>query len=180
MRQQFMNVIHQYWLHHTLFTWQWWFLLIIAVVPWFVWTRLADKTRLLELMAYGLVISIICVLLDAMGTNLLLWGYPVHLFWFLLPSLVPVDSTVLPVEHMFIYQNCRSWKRFIIILIIAALINAFVVEPFFSWTKMYRLYSWRYYYSVPLYVMKAIVARWVIELLLKSQQNASAHLRDPK
>ncbi|QQE80419.1 CBO0543 family protein [Alicyclobacillus sp. SO9] len=161
---------YDYWLEHSLFSWQWWFLLTLSVVPWVIWWILTDRNRIYEIASYGMLIGCISSLLDLWGTNSLFWAYPHQLLWFLIPALIPVDLSVLPVEHMLIYQYFRTWKSFIVALLVAALIVAFVVEPLFVRFHLYVLYSWKFIYSVPLYMLKAIFARWVIERLKASSR----------
>jgi hypothetical protein len=164
------HVAREYWLHQNLYSWQWWSLLAVAIIPWLVWWKLVDKKRVIEISLYGALIAMIAVLLDLIGTNLMLWGYPQQVFWFLIPPLLPIDLTVMPVEHMVVYQYFRTWKSFVFALIALAAFSSFVVEPLFSWIGLYKLYTWKYLYSVPIYIVKAIIVRLAIEKLLLLQK----------
>lgn len=66
--QQFQGLRVKRWLEHDLFSLAWWFLLVITVIPWIVWWRLADKKRLLELVCIGTMTSGISLVLDAVET----------------------------------------------------------------------------------------------------------------
>lgn len=167
--KDFLDMRHQHWLQHNVFTWQWWFLFCLTIVPWFLWWRLVDKKQLVQMFLYGTLIVIITTTLDIIGTNLRFWAYPQQLFWFLIPPLLPVDSTLMPVEHMLVYQYFRRWRNFVIALCIVAVFNALVAEPLFTKSGMYELYSWKYAYSIPIYVLKAISTRWFVEKLLSRQ-----------
>ena len=163
------DVARQYWLQHNLFTWQWWLLLSLTIIPWLIWWKFADKKRIIEILLYGVLIIIIVIILDTIGANLLLWTYPQRPLWFLMPLLLPIDISIMPVEHMLIYQFFPKWRSFVAALVILALFSAFVAEPLFTLGGMYKLYSWRYVYSVPLYVLKAVLVRLLVEKLREFQ-----------
>jgi hypothetical protein len=57
----------QHWIHYDLLTWKWWILLILTIVPWFIWFKIVEKKRVHEILAFGLIISILAVLLDTIG-----------------------------------------------------------------------------------------------------------------
>jgi hypothetical protein len=54
-------------------------------------------------------------------------------------------------------------QRYVIGSAIVAAAIAFVVEPFEVWLKVYELYSWRYYYSFPIYFILFLGLRWILE-----------------
>jgi hypothetical protein len=41
--KQLSNIIYENWVHFDLFTWQWWLLLGLTIVPWFIWWKIVDK-----------------------------------------------------------------------------------------------------------------------------------------
>ncbi|MFP7173882.1 hypothetical protein [Priestia filamentosa] len=43
IRSELKEVGYQYWLHHDLFTWQWWVLLIASILPWMIWGYLIKR-----------------------------------------------------------------------------------------------------------------------------------------
>ncbi|MFK7696609.1 CBO0543 family protein [Paenibacillus sp. HJGM_3] len=154
----------QYHRHHDLFTFQWWLLLALLVVPWIIWWKLVDKSRVREILLYGITLAIIIVILDDIGGELGLWSYPYQLIRFI-PRLNPVDFSVLPVFHMLVYQYFRSWKSFFVANVIMAFLIAFIAEPIFSWIGIYDLDNWKYFYSFPIYIVIACFVRWCLELI---------------
>ena len=170
VRRQLLEVSRQYWTSHTVFTWQWWLLIALSLLPWFIWWKFVDKKRVIELSLYGAMIAMISVLLDTIGTNAMFWGYPRQPLWFIY-FLWPADFSILPVGHMLVYQYFSKWKTFILAEIAFAVVASFLIEPLFSWSGMYILYSWKYIYSTPLYVLKAIIARLVVQRLLQVQRD---------
>lgn len=153
-----------YYERHDLFSIQWWLLLALLIVPWIVWWKMVDKSRLKDILLYGLAITIVVVLLDDIGSELGLWSYP-HKVTRLIQHLSPIDYSLLPVIQMLIYQYFRSWKSFFAANVILALGAAFIAEPIFVWINIYDMDHWKSIYSFPLYIAKACFVRWLLEFI---------------
>lgn len=162
---------YTYWLEHGLFSFGWWFLVILSIVPWFIWWKLVDKKRLLEISTIGLMAMVIVSLLDLIGSSFVLWTYGNKPVQMLLP-LLTIDITLLPVLNMFFYQWFPKWKSYIIANIILALFGTFIVEPLFVWLKIYILHGWKYIYSLPIYIAIVIILKWVLQKIKAYQANA--------
>lgn len=152
------------WLSHEIFSWQWWLLVLVMIVPWLVWWKYLDKKRGLQITLVGMITLALSSYLDAIFTELGLWSY--H-FWVipLWPRLIPADFTVLPVSFMFIYQKYRSWRDYVIALTTASFIFAFIGESFLVWIDIYELHGWRHIYSLPIYFAIGILSRWLVNNL---------------
>lgn len=154
----------EYWIHHDLFSFQWWLLLVIFILPWIAWWRYADKGRLKEIILFGSLLMLLIGLMDDIGVNLHLWSYPYKLFQ-IIPRLVSVDYGLLIVAHMTIYQLFKSWRSFLIANLIMAAIFTFICEPLTVWIGIYRLDNWIYIYSFPIYVVKAVFVKWLVQTI---------------
>jgi hypothetical protein len=66
---------YEYWLNEYLFTVSWWLLLIVMVLACVLWWRSLDKSKITEILLFGLMAAIFSILFDV-GVNLILWGYP--------------------------------------------------------------------------------------------------------
>lgn len=161
LEEELSRMVYDDWLNNQLFTWQWWLLLALTIIPWFVWWRLVDKNRKLEIFAYGLFIGIISSFLDVLGWNRHLWTYPIQFLPICTP-LLPMDITLLPVSNMLVYQYFNQWKSFFGMNIIAACFYAFVSEPILEWMDIYKRLNWKYVYSVPIYISIALLGKWLI------------------
>ncbi|WP_408015231.1 CBO0543 family protein [Rossellomorea arthrocnemi] len=116
-------------------------------------------------------LSILVIYLDDIGSELNLWNYPIKLIN-IVPRLNPVDISVIPVMHMLIYQYFSKWKPFILANILISLFNSYIAEPIFVKINIYELTNWKYTYSVPIYILKAIVIKYFLEkVLLMSKRN---------
>ncbi|MFB5193113.1 CBO0543 family protein [Alicyclobacillus fastidiosus] len=165
--KRFRDVRMDHWLHHDLFSLQWWLLLALTIVPWFIWWKLADKQRLLELMCYGTLIAAICIALDAIGTVNLWWMYRSELI-IQFPGLLVADISDIPVVFMLVYQYCSTWKSFIIAMVFVSIAFAFVIEPLFMRVQLYNPLSWEYVYSFLVYMFMAMLIRLMV-MKLKEQ-----------
>lgn len=156
---------YEHWLQHELFTYQWWALVAVLIIPWIIWWKLVDKTKTSIILAYGIYIMFVVTAMDAIGSAMQLWIYPIKLFP-IVPDSVGIDWGLLTVAHMLIYQYYPRWKSFIVAEIIFAIVLAFIGEPFAEMVKLYTHLHWEHSWSVPIYVMKAAIGKWLIERLV--------------
>lgn len=138
----------------------------MLIFPWPIWLKLVDRKRILEISLFGAVAMGLITILDAIGMELGLWGYRYKLAP-LLPMLLPMDFSVLAVAHMLIYQYFRPWKSFIIALTVVGCIFAFIGEPFMEYVGIYQRYGWKYIYSLPIYIGKAVFCRLLVTKIMK-------------
>jgi hypothetical protein len=172
LKEQLRDLYFQYFMERELFSWVWWLLIALIIVPLAVWWKLVDKKRLIEICMFGLLINIAATFLDVLGSELLLWEYPVHVLP-RVPLLIPVDYVVLPVIQMYIYQRFTKWKKYIIVSVIAAAMQSFVAEPLAIWIGQYKLVLWQLIYSFPIYLIIDFSAKFLIELFKKRQAKAN-------
>ncbi|WP_226647319.1 CBO0543 family protein [Mesobacillus subterraneus] len=166
---QLVEMRYENFIHQDLFSFQWWFLLSLFVLPWILWWLLVDKNRIKDIWLFGSLISILIITLDDLGIELNLWYYPYQVLN-IIPRLNPIDISVLPVFHMLVYQYFTKWKSFIIANILTAFLYAYLAEPLFVKINIYVLTNWDYIYSVPIYIGKAVLIKFILEgVLLKSK-----------
>lgn len=162
---------YTYWMEHVLFSFNWWFLIILSIIPWFFWWKFVDKKRLLEISCIGFLSMLIALCLDLIGTSFVFWSYQFNLVQMLLP-LCTIDMTLLPILNMLLYQLFPKWKSYIVASIVVALIGTFLAEPLFVWMGIYILHSWEHIYSLPIYIAIAISLKWFMQKMKACQANA--------
>jgi hypothetical protein len=160
----------KHWLHETLFTFNWWLLLLTPILSLIVWLMIVDKSRIFEIMTYGLFVEVFAITLDDTGTLLELWLYKHSLTP--LYTIVEIHIILLPIIFMVIYQYCRTWRSFLLANTINAFVLAFVLEPLIVWLDIYEMYHWKYMYSVLPYILIAIICKWAIERLKQMKEHA--------
>lgn len=168
IQRHLLDANYHYWLEHVLFSFNWWFLLVLTIVPWVIWWQVVDKKRLLEISLIGIFVAIIATSFDMAGHSLLLWSYNYKLIQ-MTPSLSAIDLALLPVSFMVIYQLFPKWKSYIIAHIIFSAGGTFVVEPLFAWMGIYTLHGWKYIYSFPIYIAMGVGFKWLI-MRMKARQ----------
>lgn len=166
VREEYLNLERAYWYQHDLFSFDWWFLLILSIIPWIVWWKLVDEKRMLQILLYGLFVAIESALLNITLTNLMVWGYQNKLFHLLSPVLFPYDFTMMPVVYMLVYQMFVRWSTFLIANIFISAIFTFGVEPLLEWMKIYKEYNFPSLYSFSLYYLIAIVSKWIVDRIV--------------
>lgn len=134
-----------------------------------------NKTRLLEIAAYGLMVTLWSVILDIAGAELVLWGYP-NMLEPLMPPLLIVDLGILPIAYMLIYQYFPKWKSFTLALTLTAAFLAFIGEPFAQWLNIYEMNNWKHIYSFPIYIGMGLFLKWIMNIIIAKQ---SSPLRSP-
>jgi len=166
LQSQADAALRESWKSDILFTWQWWLLAALAVIPWLVWWKVVDRRRIFEILTYGLLVMSVSTLFDAIGVENDLWEYH-YQFVPLLDVFIVYDVSVIPVTYMLIYQYFHAWKSFIVSSIVISGMFAFVSEPLLAWLNYYQLLEWKYYYSFPIYTAIAIILKWFINILKK-------------
>jgi hypothetical protein len=165
-REILLKVNYQYWYLYNLFSFGWWFLLAVILVSYIIWWVLVDKRRIIEVLTFGLSINAISSLLDLLGTQFMLWGYP-NMLMPTAPPLVEINYGVLPVAYSLLYQFYPTWKSFIIAITIMALVFSFVFEPILVWMKIYEMHHWTYIYSFPIYLVLGIIVKCIVDKAIR-------------
>ncbi|KPV45746.1 hypothetical protein AN477_01320 [Alicyclobacillus ferrooxydans] len=160
-----------FWRTHVLFSFEWWFLVLMSILLWTIWWKTVDRGRLPQIVMFGGAVLIVTTLLDGMGAQLLLWDYPVQLT----PTysrFIPVDFVALPVSYMWVYQYFRSWRSFLISVSATSALFSFVLEPLATSMGLYVPLHWKSIYSFPIYTLIGIIVRMVVEAIFSNGQNA--------
>ena len=170
LERQLARARFEHWLSDNIFTFQWWLLVVVLIVPWFIWWRYVDRKRLLEICLVGAMALIIASFLDAVLSEIVVWSYEFKVIpvW---PRLISADFALLPVTYMFIYQYFREWKQFLLAMVVVSVLFAFVGEPFLIWLDIYKLHSWKHVYSFPIYIALGVLVKWLVQGLLAHTEN---------
>ncbi|QPC45602.1 CBO0543 family protein [Mangrovibacillus cuniculi] len=168
LRRELFSIVYSNWKENTLFTPQWWILLIIVIGLWFIWWKLVDKSRLMEVCFLGTVVGIVSTLLNSIGIELVLWGFPNQLFS-LVKTFNLLDLTFIPITYMLLYQYFTRWLPYSIAVIIFGLLGSFIGQPLFTMLGIYETINWEYVYSFPVYLLIGFVGKLVVSFAKKHQ-----------
>lgn len=160
----------EYFLENVLFSYQWWFLLLLTIGLWVCWLVIVDKKRLTPILFVGLISSLIATISDDIGVASGLWNYPHKLAYFA-GQLYTVDFAIIPVCYMLLYQFFHIWKYYLIALLVLSVFATFAVEPLFVWMDIYVLLNWKHYYSTPFYFLIGILVKYFAEKIAFENQS---------
>ncbi|RAP78177.1 CBO0543 family protein [Paenibacillus montanisoli] len=168
--KQTSTLFHEHWKTYSLFSTQFWVIILLTLIGVFIVWRLVDKSRLLGLLFYGLIWTAVAQLLDTIGTSYVLWEYPIKVT----PMYTVFINNVfyLPLSFMLIYQYFRSWLSYLIASLIYSALVAFVIEPIHIWADLYLLINWKLIYSFPIYFVLAVLIRWFVDKVQSIQASA--------
>ncbi|QDP40280.1 CBO0543 family protein [Radiobacillus deserti] len=165
-------LLKQYWHEQVVNTPQWWFLLISLILPWIVWFFLVDRNRLLPITFVGLFFMFVSSFLDQLGNSLNYWRYSYMLTPLEKEELIPTNLALIPVVYMFLYQYLKKWKSYIIGSLCIALFNSYIGGIVFTWFGIYHLLEWKYIFSVPIYFVLALLAKYIVDTFQRLHQTA--------
>lgn len=171
LKTQLRDMSFQHYFAAELFSRVWWFEVATIIIAFVIWWKILDKERLLEITVFGLLVNVIAAFLDVLGTDFVLWEYPVRVLP-QLPLLVPIDYVAIPVIDMIIYQKFPKWGKYILVSAITAAALAFIVEPLAVFIGQYKPITWKFVYSFPIYILINIIVKFVTERF-KSMQTAA-------
>lgn len=149
------------WFANELFTWNWWVLIAIFILPWVIWGKLANRSKMLECVLFGSLIMILTTLLDLIGMNLKFWRYPTQLLP-IVPRAFAFDMAIVPVAFMLLHQYFTSWRSFSIGLLLMSTLYAFVGEPLSVKMELVQYLKWKYIYSFIYYILVGLFVRWFV------------------
>lgn len=163
------KLITKRWLSEELFTIRWWALVGFLVISYVLCFKLLDKKRLVELLLYGSLISVFCVVIDIFLTNRNLFVYEVRLFP-MLPSIFIYDITALPLYFMVLYQHITSWKKYPVAITLASLMMGYAFTPLMVKLGYLKFINWSYTRAFLIIVFIGFLAKAVVSLILHIQE----------
>ncbi|WP_430787607.1 CBO0543 family protein [Virgibacillus flavescens] len=167
-REAHAQLKKDYFFEFVLFSYQWWFLLVLTIGLWIGWLVILDKKRLTPILYVGLISSLIATISDDIGVTSGLWTYPYKLTYFS-NQLYPVDFAIIPVGYMLLYQFFHIWKHYLIALLVLSVFATFVVESVFVRMDIYLLLKWKHWYSSPFYFLIGALVKYSVDKLCIKQ-----------
>lgn len=149
----------QIWLNHVLFTWQWWFGVILSIVPWILWILWRKKESTYRLLCAGFFAMLLSSWLDDIGSETGTWHYYYEVLPYI-PAYEPWDFTLMPVGIMFFLQYKPHISPYLKAAVFAG-IAAFVAEPLFAAIGLYNREHWKHIYSFPIYATIYLAAHYI-------------------
>jgi len=161
LRLEEWNLSYTQWKTETLFSIEWWGLVVLISLSYTIWWILVDKERLSRILLFGSFVAVQRVVMGIFGNNAGLWSYPIHLLP-IYPNPFQDDFTVSALAMMVVFQFCYSWKKFLIWAGVVSGTLSFILFPIFIKFGILKLYNWSLFYSFVLIFWIATFSRWVL------------------
>ncbi|UOQ95120.1 hypothetical protein MUO14_09410 [Halobacillus shinanisalinarum] len=175
--ERMTSTLHQmemdYWIHHALFSFHWWVILVLNAVFLFLFLSFIDRQRILLITLAFMISYVITSILDDIGEYFQLWIYPYHFLQFLAP-FTSVEFIIVPSIMALLYQTFSRWKSFLIADFIASLVISFIVQPIFVYLDFYKLNNWTYTYSFLVLFGIGVVVKLIMDFIKMKQFNRTA------
>jgi hypothetical protein len=131
------------------------------------------KDRIVEMLAYGILMSGILLLIDEIGSDLTLWTYPVKVIP-IFPRLMTISSSVAPIIYMLLYQYFPKWKSFIVADIITSAIITLILQPLAVKWNFLILLNWNHIFSTLICIIAALISKLLIEKVNTVEKKSAA------
>lgn len=159
-----------YWIHHDLFSFHWWAILIMNAIFLILFILLIDRQRILLITLAFMISYVINTIFDDIGEYFQLWSHPHQLVQFLSP-VATVEFIIVPSIMALMYQMFSRWKFFLIVDFIVSLIISFIVQPIFVYLNIYKLHNWTYFYSLLVLFVIGVVVKIIMDFIKIKQLN---------
>jgi hypothetical protein len=129
-QQKFTQDWNEYWHAFSAYdTWQFWFLILLFVLPLIVLFFKLDRMRAFQIGFFGFNIHVWLGYIDRFGVSEGYWEYPYQWFIFL-PSNVSLDASLIPVLYMLLYQWILAHKKnYYLYMILLSAGLSFIFKP---------------------------------------------------
>ncbi|AEI39681.1 hypothetical protein [Paenibacillus mucilaginosus] len=160
--EELKNLHIDYWNQYA-FSWEWYLLLAILIVPWLIVALLLCKQRVKksEYVIFTLLVAFLASLLDQFGLGFYLFLYPIKIipaFHTFLPGSLGVLPAVFLLLFHYYYTNPM---RFFAGVMLFAVATSFIAQPLLVYWNMYVINRWHYTASFVTIVFIAASARYL-------------------
>ncbi len=162
------------WTNYTLFTWQWWVLLVACIIMLVLFFLFIKKERLLSSIAYLGIIYILNKNLDDVATAMDWYDYRMQLEP-IIPTMLPANLFIIPIGLTLLYDRFKKWKSYLIALALVSAFISYVALPMMKTVDIYLEKSWNANWSFISLVLIAVISKTVIDKV-KLKYNSSSDL----
>ncbi|OIJ20146.1 hypothetical protein BKP45_10190 [Anaerobacillus alkalidiazotrophicus] len=159
-QDQLMNEKLQIWLDHSLFSWQWWFGLLLLFISIIFWVKFRKKDSTNRLLFSGFFVVIFSSFLDLIGVSLGLFHYHYEIFP-IASNYFPWSIALMPISIMTILQIKPNVNPYLKSAIYSAVVS-YIVLPFLNLIGIYHLIKWNYFYSFLILNVVYLIAYFLV------------------
>ncbi|KPU44480.1 hypothetical protein OXPF_19740 [Oxobacter pfennigii] len=154
------------WLAEGFLKLRWWVLIVLYIVCAVVWWKLLDKRRLKEILVFTALAYIAVLAINEYGQELILWGYPTDVLP-VFPPFSSVNLLLLPTIYSLIYQHFSSSRSYFVAESAVTVLFCVALEPLLAWGGFFELLNWKYWLSIPVYAIMALLVKMLTVKVLK-------------
>jgi hypothetical protein len=162
----------EYWFQYShMGTWQFWFNIVMLVVPLIFLYFFLDRKKALHIGFFGFNIHVWFTYVDVTGARFGFWSYPYQSIPFI-PVSFGLDVSFMPVVFMLIYQYAlNNDKNFYLYALGMSALHSFVIKPIMYFFDLFHLYrGTEYYHLFLLLIPILVVSKWITRLFLKFEK----------
>ncbi|KKK36714.1 hypothetical protein WQ57_17795 [Mesobacillus campisalis] len=158
----------EYWSHYShYFTWQFWVVLSLFVIPLILVVLFIDRRKIFLLGFYGYSVHVFFGYTDIFGVNNGYWTYPYKLIP-ILPASITLDASLVPVIYMLFYQYLLNHgKNYYLWMLGLCLTLAYVMKPLMVGLGLFHFGGKENFFVLFLgYAFTALIAKIIMNTFL--------------
>jgi PAS domain S-box-containing protein len=158
--------IYRIWQQEVLFTWKWWFIFLLTVLPWIVVFLYTKREHRKQYVIAAMILMCLSTVLDLAGLTFDLWRYYVSLVP-ILGGFFPWNFSMIPMFFVLSYEMFRTlhptWKGAIV-----SVLFSYVGEPLTEIMGLTMHHRWVHTFSLPIYFVIYLIAYYGSQALCRS------------
>ncbi|UFT98441.1 hypothetical protein KO561_14725 [Radiobacillus kanasensis] len=158
------------WTKHTVFTWQWWMLVVICLLFITLLFVFIKKQTALTTAAYFGVIYILNKNLDDVATAMDWYDYRMQLEP-IIPTMLPANLFIIPIGCSILYQRFEGWRSFLISIGLFAGFVSYIGLPLMKTIDIYVEKNWNPNFSFISLLLISILSKIIIDQLKLSYKS---------
>ncbi|TYP71944.1 hypothetical protein BCM02_109223 [Paenibacillus methanolicus] len=172
------NMRWEIWTKYTLFTWQWWMLVLACAGMVVLFVVLVRRGNLLKSFAFLGMIYLFNKNLDDVATAMNWYDYRMQLEP-IIPTMLPANLFIIPGALTILYERYSDWKSYSIAIGAFAVLVSYMALPLMKQVKIYTDNAWNGHWSLLSLVAMAAISKLVVDWFVRQQSRESNEHRDP-
>jgi hypothetical protein len=157
----------EYWFQHSgPGTWEFWVMLLLLILPLILLFLVINKRQAFLLGFYGYNVHVFFTYTDLYGASHAKYYYPYKVFP-ILPSSFTLDTSLVPVAYMLVYQwTLRKKKNYYLYISILSAVFAFLFKPIMTAIGLFHITNTNYFRLFIGYLAVALISKWVTNIFI--------------
>ncbi|WP_226670084.1 CBO0543 family protein [Metabacillus litoralis] len=161
---QLTDLRWELWNNYTLFTWQWWLLLVTCILMVILFFIFVKKENFLATVAYLGIVYMINKNIDDVATTMDWYDYRMQLEP-IIPTMLPANLFIIPIGLSLLYQKFLKWKSFLISISIFSIFVSYIALPLMKLVDIYLEKSWNAHWSFLTLFSMSVLAKIIVDQL---------------